>query len=61
MGAKAIHDKDQIVMTLDHDVQNRSESNMRKYGQIEQLAREQGVDFFPAGHGIGEFFFGKSR
>jgi len=29
IGATKIHDKKQIVMTLDHDVQNKSESNLK--------------------------------
>lgn len=31
IGASKIHDKNQIVMTLDHDIQNKSESNLTKY------------------------------
>ena len=53
IGASTIHDKKQIVMTLDHDVQNKSESNLKKYRQIEEFAKKQGVDFYPAGRGIG--------
>ena len=53
IGASKIHDKKQIVMTLDHDVQNKSESNLKKYRQIEEFAKRQGVDFYPAGRGIG--------
>lgn len=53
MGATQLHDPNQIVMTLDHDVQNKSETNLKKYRQIEEFARRQGVDFYPAGHGIG--------
>lgn len=53
IGASKINDKNQIVMTLDHDVQNKSESNLRKYRQIEEFAKKQGVDFYPAGRGIG--------
>ena len=53
IGASEIHDPAQIVMTLDHDVQNRSETNLRKYRQIEEFAQKQGVDFYPAGRGIG--------
>jgi homoaconitate hydratase len=53
IGASKIHDKDQIVMTLDHDVQNKSETNLKKYEQIETFAKKQGVDFYPAGRGIG--------
>lgn len=53
MGATNIHDPQQVVMTLDHDVQNRSETNLKKYRKIEEFAKSQGVDFYPAGHGIG--------
>ncbi|MCJ1401427.1 mitochondrial Homoaconitase [Xylographa trunciseda] len=53
IGATTIHDKKQIVMTLDHDVQNKSESNLKKYRQIEEFAKKQGVDFYSAGRGIG--------
>lgn len=53
IGASKIHDPKQIVMTLDHDVQNTSETNLKKYRQIEEFAQKQGVDFYPAGRGIG--------
>ncbi|RDW94241.1 homoaconitase [Coleophoma crateriformis] len=53
IGASKIHDNKQVVMTLDHDVQNKSEANLKKYKQIEEFAKKQGVDFYPAGRGIG--------
>ncbi|KAK5163623.1 mitochondrial Homoaconitase [Saxophila tyrrhenica] len=53
IGASKIHDPSQIVMTLDHDVQNKSDKNLKKYQQIESFAKNQGVDFYPAGRGIG--------
>ena len=53
IGASKIHDPKQVVMTLDHDVQNKSETNLKKYKQIEEFARKQGADFYPAGRGIG--------
>lgn len=53
IGASKIHDPQQIVMTLDHDVQNKTEKNLKKYEQIESFAKSQGVDFYPAGRGIG--------
>ncbi|KAI6398699.1 mitochondrial Homoaconitase [Pyricularia oryzae] len=53
IGASKIHDNRQVVMTLDHDVQNKSESNLKKYRQIEEFAKTHGVDFYPAGRGIG--------
>ncbi|KAF2156261.1 homoaconitase LysF [Myriangium duriaei CBS 260.36] len=53
IGATKINDPDQIVMTLDHDVQNKSEKNLQKYKNIQEFAKKQGVDFYPAGRGIG--------
>lgn len=53
LGAPAIRDPRQPVFTLDHDIQNTSETNLAKYADIEAFAREQGVDFYPAGTGIG--------
>ena len=54
MGASKLHDNTQIVMTLDHDIQNKSESNLKKYQQIEDFATAHGIiDFYPAGRGIG--------
>lgn len=53
LGASKVKDNRQIVCTLDHDVQNKSEKNLEKYANIERFAREQGIDFYPAGRGIG--------
>ena len=53
IGASKLKDPNQIVMTLDHDVQNKSKKNLTKYRQIEEFAQKQGVDFYPAGRGIG--------
>jgi len=53
IGASKLNNPKQIVCTLDHDVQNRSEKNLTKYRQIEEFARTQGADFYPAGRGIG--------
>ena len=53
IGAKKIHDPKQLVFALDHDIQNRDEANLKKYRSIEAFAREHGVDFYPAGSGIG--------
>jgi len=53
MGATQIHRPQQLVMALDHDVQNVSESNIKKYRQIEAFAKQHGIDFYPAGRGIG--------
>ncbi|KAF2121296.1 hypothetical protein BDV96DRAFT_484342 [Lophiotrema nucula] len=53
IGASTIHEPTQIVMTLDHDVQNKSEKNLKKYDLIEEFAQKHGVVFYPAGRGIG--------
>ncbi len=53
LGATRIQDPRQPVFALDHDIQNLSETNLKKYRAIESFAREQGVDFYPAGSGIG--------
>ncbi|KAG1111882.1 hypothetical protein G6F42_014900 [Rhizopus arrhizus] len=53
IGATKIHDPKQPVYALDHDVQNKSEKNLVKYANIEAWGKEQGVDFYPAGRGIG--------
>lgn len=53
IGGTKIANNRQTVMTLDHDVQNKSDSNLKKYRQIEEFAKKQGVDFYPAGRGIG--------
>ncbi|KAF3922644.1 hypothetical protein ABW21_db0201400 [Orbilia brochopaga] len=53
IGASKIKNNRQVVMTLDHDVQNKSEANLRKYRNIEEFARKNGTDFYGAGRGIG--------
>ncbi|KAM0280885.1 hypothetical protein ACHAQH_003774 [Verticillium albo-atrum] len=53
IGATRIKNPEQLVFALDHDVQNRSESNLKKYEQIEAFAKTHGVDFYPAGYSIG--------
>ncbi|EKM58473.1 uncharacterized protein PHACADRAFT_252820 [Phanerochaete carnosa HHB-10118-sp] len=53
IGATRIHNPKQVVFTLDHDVQNKSEKNLKKYATIEAFARIYGIDFYPAGRGIG--------
>jgi homoaconitate hydratase len=53
IGAIRIHDPKQPVFTLDHDIQNKSPKNLAKYASIEAFARKHGIDFYPAGRGIG--------
>jgi len=53
IGAKKLKDARQMVFALDHDIQNQDEANLKKYRSIEAFAKEHGVDFYPAGSGIG--------
>ncbi len=53
IGARTIHDPRQPVFALDHDIQNTSEVNLSKYRSIKDFAAKHGVDFYPAGTGIG--------
>ena len=53
LGVPKILDPKQPVFALDHDIQNTAEDNLKKYRSIESFAKEQGVDFYPAGTGIG--------
>jgi homoaconitate hydratase len=53
IGAIKIADPRQPVFTLDHNVQDTGESNLKKYAGIEAFAKQHGIDFYPAGRGIG--------
>lgn len=53
IGATKMANPRQPMFALDHDIQNKSEANMKKYEKIEAFSREVGVDFYPAGRGIG--------
>ncbi|CAI4056945.1 hypothetical protein SUVZ_02G3520 [Saccharomyces uvarum] len=53
LGATKIKNPSQIVNTLDHDIQNKSEKNLTKYKNIENFAKKHHVDYYPAGRGIG--------
>ena len=53
IGAKKIANPRQPMFALDHNVQDKSEENLKKYKGIEDFAKEMGVDFYPAGRGIG--------
>jgi homoaconitate hydratase len=53
IGARCIRDPRQPIFALDHDIQDLSDDNQKKYRAIEAFAREHGVDFYPAGSGIG--------
>ena len=53
IGASKVYDAKQLVFALDHDIQNHDEANRKKYRSIEAFAKEHGIDFYPAGSGIG--------
>lgn len=53
LGAARMANPRQPVFALDHNVQDQSKANREKYAQIEAFARRMGVDFYPAGRGIG--------
>jgi homoaconitate hydratase len=53
IGAKKLANVRQVVYTLDHNVQDKGEKNLEKYRNIEAFSIEMGVDFYPAGRGIG--------
>jgi homoaconitate hydratase len=53
IGAKKVHDPRQPVFCLDHDIQNKSPENLATYARIEAFAKQHGIDFYPAGRGIG--------
>lgn len=43
----------QAVFVIDHNIQDKTEKNIEKYKRIEDFAKSMGVDFYPAGRGIG--------
>ncbi len=53
IGAKKMANPRQVVHTLDHNIQDKSEKNIKKYQKIEAFSKEMGCDFYPAGRGIG--------
>lgn len=46
IGASKIHNNRQVVFTLDHDIQNKTESNLKKYAFLQEFARTHGIDFY---------------
>ncbi|MEA1980376.1 MAG: homoaconitase, partial [candidate division Zixibacteria bacterium] len=53
IGAAKIFNSRQLVFALDHNVQDKSDENLKKYEKIESFAKKMDVDFYPAGRGIG--------
>ncbi|MCK9279942.1 MAG: homoaconitase [Melioribacteraceae bacterium] len=53
LGATKLSNPRQVVHTLDHNIQDKSEKNLEKYRKIEEFSKSMGADFYPAGRGIG--------
>ncbi len=53
IGATKFANPRQVVHTLDHNIQDKSEKNLEKYINIEEFSKQMGCDFYPAGRGIG--------
>ncbi len=53
IGAAKMANPRQPMFALDHNVQDTSEDNLKKYTEIESFAKKMNVDFYPAGRGIG--------
>ncbi|MEN8193520.1 MAG: homoaconitase, partial [Bacteroidota bacterium] len=53
IGASKLAFPRQVVHTLDHNIQDKSEKNLEKYKNIEAFSDSVGADFYPAGRGIG--------
>ncbi|MCB9220128.1 MAG: homoaconitase [Ignavibacteriales bacterium] len=53
IGATKLANPRQVVHTLDHNIQDKSEANLEKYKKIEEFSKSVGADFYPAGRGIG--------
>lgn len=53
IGASKMANPRQVVHTLDHNIQDKSEKNLQKYAKIQEFSNTMGVDFYPAGRGIG--------
>ena len=53
LGAVKIKCPEQLVFTLDHDIQNKSDAHLLKYSKIEEFADCHSISRYPAGRGIG--------
>jgi homoaconitate hydratase len=43
----------QPVFAIDHNIQDKSDQNLKQYRSIESFAKQFGIDFYPPGRGIG--------
>jgi len=53
LNSNIIHNPDQLVFTIDHNIQDHSDENLQKYSLIQDFADSHNIDFYPAGRGIG--------
>ncbi len=49
----SVKNSSQLVFAVDHDIQNKSEINLKKYDTIKSFAAKYNVDYYPPGTGIG--------
>lgn len=47
-----VHDADQPVFAIDHDIQNHTPENLGKYAAIRAFAERHGIRYYPPGRGI---------
>jgi homoaconitate hydratase len=52
IGAAKLARPRQVMIGLDHRIQDTGEENLAKYAKIAAFAAEMGADFYPAGRGI---------
>ncbi|MDX9911569.1 MAG: aconitase family protein [Phycisphaerales bacterium] len=45
-------DRTQLVIAIDHDIQNHTPENLAKYAKIRAFAERNGIDYHPPGRGI---------
>lgn len=50
---KKVINKKQPVIALDHNIQDKSIQNVKKYSRIEQFSKKNNLTFFSSGKGIG--------
>lgn len=58
-GATKIKDPFLLAFALDHDIQNKSPSNLKKYDQIQEFAKNYGLGLYGAGPGRSATTYGK--
>ena len=47
LNSNIIHNPDQLVFTIDHNIQDHSDENLQKYSLIQDFADSHNIDFYP--------------